>query len=110
MSEYIKALTDDDFSILEEIIQCKYRKFIKFYWMIKEHSDMIIDMVYDTNQEDNHDKLLINLKVEDKNISKLYSKIEKNVNKTDEGYIRIDMNKSKGMIYIEIYKSESELP
>lgn len=110
MSEYIKTLSENDFSILEEIIQCKYRKFIKLYWMLRDHSDLIVDMNYDTNQLDNSNTLLINLKVSDKNIEKLYSKIEKYVYKNDEEQISIDMNKNKGFIYIEIFKNESELP
>lgn len=110
MSEYIKALTDNDFSILEELIQCKYRKFVKFYWMIKEHSDMISDISYNSNQIENHDVLLINLKVSDKYIDKLYSKIEKRASENEDNEVNVDMNKSKGIIYIELYGNESELP
>ena len=31
LSEYMKALSGDQFSILEEIIQHKYRKFMSFF-------------------------------------------------------------------------------
>ena len=41
MPAYVAALSEESFSILEEIFEDKYQKFIEFYWLIREYSDFI---------------------------------------------------------------------
>ena len=51
LSEYMKALSGNQFSILEEIISSKYRKFMLFFDLIKEYSKDIDKMRYNFTDE-----------------------------------------------------------
>ena len=55
LSEYMKALSGDQFSILEEIIQHKYRKFMSFFDLINEYSDDIESMKYNFTDQNTLD-------------------------------------------------------
>lgn len=46
LNSYISNLSGGELSILEEIILQKYKKFKKFYWLIKPYSDDISSMKY----------------------------------------------------------------
>lgn len=55
LSEYIKALSGEQFSILEELIQHKYRKFMSFFNLIYEYSDDIEKMKYNFTDQNTLD-------------------------------------------------------
>ncbi len=46
MTEYISVLSSNEFDIFEEIVQKKYKKFKKFFYLMKENSDLIDKMEY----------------------------------------------------------------
>ena len=46
LTSYISNLSGGELSILEDIILEKYKKFKKFYWLIKPYSDHINNMKY----------------------------------------------------------------
>lgn len=52
MVTYISVMSNDDLSTLEHIIDRKYRKFTKLYWLLKDFSDYIASLQYKESGDD----------------------------------------------------------
>lgn len=52
LTEYVSALAESDMGKLEEIIDKKYRKFIKSFQLIKEHWVSIEKVKYEVSDSD----------------------------------------------------------
>lgn len=52
LTDYASALAESDFKILEEIIDKKYRKFVRSFQLIKDHSSEIAKIKYDESDSD----------------------------------------------------------
>lgn len=61
ISEFVTNLSNGDFSVLEDIFENKYRKFLSVYWMICNYSNNIKSLEYKKTKKD---KLKINLTVD----------------------------------------------
>ena len=46
MAEYLNALVSDDFDTFEQIISLQYRKFTRFYKLVKNYSSQIEKLRY----------------------------------------------------------------
>lgn len=99
MSNYITTLSDNDFSVLEDIIVYKYKKFIELYWLLKSYSDYISILKYVEAPED---VLKIEVSLSGIDIEKVLKKLQKKIEDSDT--ILISNNSKK--IFIEIDKSE----
>ena len=97
MPEYISALSNNDFSILENIIEYKYQKFLTLYWLMKEYSDYISGLKY---EDAPNDILKIEVTLSNIDIDKVMKKLQKNI--TED----ILICNSKKKIRIEITKDE----
>ena len=51
LSEYMKELSGNELSILEEVISKKYRKFINFFNLVSEYSEDIVSLKYNFTTE-----------------------------------------------------------
>ena len=60
MPDYITELSGNDFEVLEEIFVDKYNKFIHLYWLLKEYSENISELHYNSSGKD---ELNISVKV-----------------------------------------------
>ena len=56
MPAYITELSDNDFEVLEEIFIEKYNKFIHLYWLLKEYSENISQLQYNSSSKDELNK------------------------------------------------------
>lgn len=99
MSNYLSTLSDNNFSVLEEIVVYKYKKFIDLYWLLKSYSDYISLLNY--NDAPN-DTLKIEVSMIGVDIEKVMKKLQKKIQ--DKESILI-YNKSK-KIFIEITNKE----
>ena len=59
MPEYIKALSDDKFEILQEIFENKYFKFLQLYWLIRQYSDYISSLKYKSTKRETINGLIV---------------------------------------------------
>ena len=50
--EYVRNMSNDDYDILTEIIDRKYRKFIKLYFLLEEYSEDADDLTEDEDLAD----------------------------------------------------------
>ena len=80
MSDYMNAMTSSDLETLEKIISLQYRKFVKFYKLVKDYSGLISKVKYEFNSPSSLDVVLtFNTKRNLENIKKeLESSMEKN--------------------------------
>lgn len=101
--EYIRVLSDNDFSILEEIFLDKYEKFLELYWLIRNYSENIVSLKYETVEE--KDELKIKMKLANVKIDKVMKKIQKEI--PDDSNILV-WNDDK-IIHIKIKKTETVL-
>ena len=104
MTEYISALTENNYERLEELISNRYRKFITLYWLICDYSDFITAFEY---KDTDSNQLKIKLKLHDIDVDEVYDHLISQIN--DESSIQLELL-SDGMMHIHIYKDESELP
>lgn len=51
LTEYVSALTGTDMEAFEDIIVTKYKKFLKFYEIIKEYSDNVTELEYEFSDD-----------------------------------------------------------
>lgn len=51
LSEYMKELSGNELSILEEVISKKYRKFMNFFNLIREYSEDISSLKYNFTEK-----------------------------------------------------------
>lgn len=98
--EFIKALSDNDFEVLEEIFLKKYRKFISVYWIIKDYADYIISLKYNKKTDSNILKISMGLTKVD--VEKVLQKISKKVENKDNVLVWNEKN----TIHIQITREE----
>jgi len=91
LNTYISNLSDNKLDILKEIILNKYKKFIKFYWLIKPYSDDIINMKYNFSDQNTLDTEVT---------------FNKNIDTT---IIESDLNESDYIVHCEIEKNKMKL-
>ena len=104
MTDYLCALSEDNYEILYEIIRLKYRKFIRIYWLLKDYSDNISMLKY--KEKTDKDKLKITVTFSNIDTNQVASKLRSCVdNDSDEIYIDVHKND----IDIDIYKSEFDI-
>ena len=93
------SLMSDNFEILEEIFEYKYRKFVSLYWLISEYSDCITSMKYKNTKKET---LKIDITLSSK-VDKLVKKINKS-NISEDSQLTVDVDGDT--IKIEITKQE----
>lgn len=97
MTNYLFTLSESDYEKLRDIICHKYRKFRKFYLLLKEYSEFIISLEYDDKSDIGELRITIKFSgVEPKDIANKISYSD-NVN--------IETTKSK--LIIEIYDEDA---
>lgn len=101
LPEYLFFLSGNDYDILEEIFDFKYRKFIRFFWLIRDYSEYITSLSYKTSKKDS---LKIEITITKLKPDKMMESLKKNIKDTDDILIT---NKGK-LIKIEIRKEETE--
>ena len=100
MVDYISALSNKDFSILEEIVRNKYEKFTELYWILREHSDDVKGLTYhDTSK----DVLKIEVEVSRSDLDEMVSCLLESVPE-DGGQVEITGSGKK--IHITIRREE----
>lgn len=100
MPDYITALSEDEFEILEEIFLDKYGKFVYLFWLIKDYSDDIISLNY---KKTDKDILEIEFTLDKLKVKKVIKEINSNI-KSDSNVLVTNKNKC---INIQITKDES---
>ena len=100
MPEYIKALSDDKFEILQEIFENKYFKFLQLYWLIRQYSDYISSLKYKSTKKD---KLKINMTLNELDIEEVMNDLRIDIEDKDNILVWNEEN----IIHIEITKDES---
>ena len=99
-SEYVTALSDDNFEILEDIFTNKYRKFVQLYWLISGYSDYISSLSY---KETKKEVLKVDLTLAKLKVDKVMEELSEAIN--DDSCILIWNDKK--IIHIEITRNES---
>lgn len=100
MIEYIKALSDKNYELIEEIVVKKYKKFINFFELVRDYGDDITNLKYNLS-DDNILDVTITMK---NNIKKSIKK--EMVNELEKiGYI-IDVDIKKRKLNIKITYTE----
>ena len=100
MPEYIATLSDNDFEILEEIFEDKYKKFLDLYWLIRDFSDYITSLKYKKTKKD---ILKIEFTITKIKVSDVLEKINSNIN-SDSGILVTNEGK---IIKVEIIRDET---
>lgn len=97
MTNYLFALSESDYEKLRDIICHKYRKFRKFYKLLRDYSKFIIALEY---EDSDAGQLKINIKfsgVDPKDIAKQIKK-DDNVNmKITKSKLIIEINDNEGI-------------
>ena len=100
MIEYIKALSDKNYELIEEIVVKKYKKFINFFELVRDYGHDITNLKYNLS-DDNILDVTITMK---NNIKKSVKK--EMVNELEKiGYI-IDVDIKKRKLNIKITYTE----
>lgn len=100
MPEYVLALSDGDYDILEEIFTEKYQKFVQLYWLICKYSDYITSLSY---KETKKEVLKVDLTLAKLKVSKVLEDMNSEILDDDD----ILVWNEKKVIHIEITKDES---
>ena len=95
----MSTLSENNFEILKELMQKKYKKFICLYWLLKEFSDNIAQLKY---KDTSHDLLKIEVKISGLNIDDVMDTLVDHITEGDEVLIWNEKNR----INIEIRKEE----
>lgn len=102
MVEFISVMSNNDVSVLDHIIEHKYRKFTKLYWLLKDFSDFIASLKYNESEENTLKlEILVSKKLD---VDKMIRCIKAN---SSEEYPVIIRNK-RNKITIEITQDENE--
>ena len=104
MTDYVAALSDQDFEILEDIFENKYLKFITLYNIINSYSDYISNLKYKKTKKE---ILKIEVVINKKNIDDVMEEINDYISSEDIDNVLI-CNEGN-VIKIEIEKDESGL-
>lgn len=99
--EYISALSDNDFEVLEEIFCEKYSQMIELYWLIRGYSNITTSLTYDKNSSES---LKIEMTLIDGKPKDIVNEITSNIEDDSKASV---WNVGK-VIHIEIMKDESE--
>lgn len=99
MPEYISALSDNNYEILEEIMEKKFHKFRQLYWLIKDYSDYTSSLSYKVTK---HDVLKVDMTLEKLKVEKVMEKLSDSI---PDGANILIWNDKK-VIHIEISKNE----
>ena len=102
ITNYLYALSENDYNILYEIMSLKYRKFIQLYWMLKDFSDNIVGLRYKEKTE--KEKLKITVIFSGIDAKDVERQIIKNLSDSDE----VKTKATKKEICIEIYREERD--
>ena len=101
MTSYINDMTSGNLDTLEKIISKQYRKFVRFYNLIREYSSLISKLKYEFNSDSSLDILLyFETKRDLKNIC---SEIE---SKMDDSEYDGGITVSKKTMYISLILDE----
>lgn len=101
MPEFITALSDNNFDVLEEIFLDKFLKFSQLYWLLKDYSDYITSLSY---KETKKDKLKVEVTFAKLKMDKILSELNESISE-DANNILIWNNKK--ILHIEITRDES---
>ena len=82
MTEYMNSLTGDNLDTLEKIISHQYRKFVRFYFLVKEYSDIIDKLCYEFNSESSLD-IIIKFKSKKDDLKSIKKELDKMISKND---------------------------
>lgn len=97
MIEYLNTLSSNDFDVFEQIISLQYRKFVRFYRLVREYSEMISKIKYEFNSPSSLDVVLSF--DTSKNLSSIKKELESSMKKSEyEGEIKL----SKKNMYISL--------
>lgn len=107
MNEYMTTLSKSGgFKVLEDIIEKKYKKFLHFYWCVKEYSDIIENVQYEfSNDNDLSIDISVNKKVD---IDSLVSSLKRDM-KGCPFTIKIK-EKKEHTVHINIIYDERQKP
>lgn len=97
MPEYLSALSDNNFEVLEEIIDEKFNEFRQLYWLISDYSDYITSLSY---KERKNDSLKVDLTLTKLKIDKVMQQLSEAV----QDDARVLIRNEKKVIHIEIRK------
>ena len=103
ITDYLYALSEDSYDNLFEIMNGKYRKFIRIYWLLKDYSDNITFLKY--KDKSDKDKLQISATfsgIDD--IPSLANKMRNCIDASEEIYIETHKN----TIDIDIIRCEND--
>ena len=88
MIEYLSALSSNDYDAFEKIISLQYRKFVRFYKLVREYSDIISKIKYDFKSPSSLD-VVLNFDTK-KNISSIKKELESSMKESEyEGEIKL---------------------
>lgn len=104
ITDYMDELTSDNLEAFERIISLQYRKFIRFYRLVEEHSKDISDVKYEFTSPSSLDVVLI---IEDTSkVKDIKSDIKSSMKTSDyEGTVTLDDN----TIHISIVMEEEDV-
>lgn len=102
ITNYLYALSENDYDILFEIISLKYRKFIQLYWMLRDFSDNIVGLRYKEKTEKEILKITVTFSgITTKEVEK---KLLEDLSDSDE----VKIKTTKKEIHIEINREERD--
>ena len=103
MTDYVNALSDQDFEILEDIFENKFLKFRMVYDIISGYSEYISNLKYKKTKKE---ILKIEVTINTKNIDDIMSEIISYISENDIDNVLI-CNEGN-VVKIEISKDETE--
>ena len=103
MTDYLYALSENNYDDLYDIISKKYRKFIRVYWLLKDYSDNIIMLKYKEKSE--KEKLKITVSFSGTDVNELADKLRLRIEESDEICVNVHNNN----IDITIHKDEFDV-
>ena len=102
MVDYINTICENDFRKLHDVIEYKFRKFRSFYWLLKDHSEQIDRIFYDSTTD--IDTLRIDVSVRGFSSSDLAEILCDNISPEEEDSIVITFDDQ--YVCIEIFRLE----
>ena len=103
MTDYLCALSDNNYDNLYDIISSKYRKFIRVYWLLKDYSENITKLK--CKEKTDSDRLKITATFSNIDVNWVADKLRLCIDTSDEIHIHVHDDK----IDIELYKNEFDV-
>ncbi len=103
MTDYLYALSENDYDDLYDIMSKKYRKFIRIYWLLKDYTENIIMLQYKEKSE--KDKLKITASFSGIDVNDVAENLKLRITDSDE----IDIHVHDKKIDISIHISEKDI-